>query len=417
MSLGEKAEELVRAGNQYIAIDLTGLDYIYSDSINRFIRLNRIILDINGRILLIASHQKVLELLAKAGVQNFIKVCTSYDEVRRVSDVVASPAYRQDSPEQQAAPAEQKTTEPPRRQVVPENTKVVNRGPEQSAEATAFPTTEIPVVDNNKGFSFDDDGDDGIEENEFDEEKSLPVGVVIILFVVIALIAGGGSYVYLNRADFFGSPSPNTAREETGDKDAQETGETDTPAAGDTAESSTADTVSKENSTEQKSSPAEKEEPVRSVSSSKSNGNIPIKRSPKPEKRSRSSRSSSSGSSRRKKTSKPRKSTAIQITTTPKGATVRANGTILGTTPYTWEDPDVYGDVRITAKKDGYESESRTVQYFQKDLSVSLNLNKSVRKEPAKAKSLPSRKETTETAQKPQTEPKSRARKTQEKKP
>ncbi|MGM0444624.1 MAG: PEGA domain-containing protein, partial [Fibrobacterota bacterium] len=32
-------------------------------------------------------------------------------------------------------------------------------------------------------------------------------------------------------------------------------------------------------------------------------------------------------------------------------------------------------------------------------------------------KSLPSRKETTETAQKPQTEPKSRARKTQEKKP
>ena len=75
VALGQKAEELVRQGDQYIAIDLSSLDYIYSDSINRFINLNRTILDINGRIVIVAPNPKVYELLEKAGVLNFIKVC------------------------------------------------------------------------------------------------------------------------------------------------------------------------------------------------------------------------------------------------------------------------------------------------------------------------------------------------------
>ncbi len=53
----------------------------------------------------------------------------------------------------------------------------------------------------------------------------------------------------------------------------------------------------------------------------------------------------------------------IIITSTPSGALVKANGNLIGRTPYTWHHPDVYGQVELKAKKKGYGVERTTVEF------------------------------------------------------
>ncbi len=66
------------------------------------------------------------------------------------------------------------------------------------------------------------------------------------------------------------------------------------------------------------------------------------------------------------------KTAQITVESTPSGATVYANGAIIGVTPFTTQIN--YGDYQITVRKDGYEdySLSTTVNEGQKNISVLL---------------------------------------------
>ncbi len=56
-------------------------------------------------------------------------------------------------------------------------------------------------------------------------------------------------------------------------------------------------------------------------------------------------------------------SNTILITSSPSGALIKANGSLLGKTPYTWNNPDIFGQIELKAKKKGYDVERAMVEF------------------------------------------------------
>ncbi|MBD3243813.1 MAG: STAS domain-containing protein, partial [Chitinivibrionales bacterium] len=73
-------------GNRNFALDCSGLDYIYSDTINVLLSLNSRVLDVNGRLTLVAPGPEVTQTLKKTGVHNILKVYQSEMDLQQASD-------------------------------------------------------------------------------------------------------------------------------------------------------------------------------------------------------------------------------------------------------------------------------------------------------------------------------------------
>ena len=88
VAMEAKAKALSVSGVRYIAVDLSPLAYIYSDSINKFIGMNRSLLSVGGRVVIVAPHPKVFEILSHAGVDKQVKVVRSLEELQVLSDLL-----------------------------------------------------------------------------------------------------------------------------------------------------------------------------------------------------------------------------------------------------------------------------------------------------------------------------------------
>jgi anti-anti-sigma factor len=72
--LKDTVNSLIAAGKRNFAIDLSPLDYIYSDAINVILAINRRILDVSGRLSLMSPNQEVKSILERAGLHNILKI-------------------------------------------------------------------------------------------------------------------------------------------------------------------------------------------------------------------------------------------------------------------------------------------------------------------------------------------------------
>lgn len=394
VAMGAKAEELVRSGNQYIGIDLSTLDYIYSDSINRFINLNRAILDINGRIVIIAPHPKVYELLEKAGVLNFIKVCRSKEELMRVSEMIsptmeqaapaAAPAPAPAAPVQPAAPAAvapindfqsmfedapqaSPTQEIPQVEtpapVIPEPApapvieEVVAPEPElslsvetteaDSAFESAFEAEPVHEEKHPVAFEEETAVDDLFGDDDFGEKKKSPVVIIIVLLIIAA--AGAGLFLFVN-----GSKSEKPAPVEK---------KVETPAPVEKKVEAPVDTAEIVEEAEPEKKPEPKKTPVKKTTPTRTTKKAPVKKTTAP-----------------KTTAKKISGDVITISSSPSGVDVLANGKFVGTTPHTWKSPEAYGDIEFTFRKRGYAEQVKHVEYVggKKNISITLKKNTSV---------------------------------------
>ena len=75
-----------------LCVDLSQLDYVYSDTINALIVMNKRVLDVFGRLSLLSPQPPVMEILKKSGVYNILKVFANEMEVLRVSEEVMNQA-------------------------------------------------------------------------------------------------------------------------------------------------------------------------------------------------------------------------------------------------------------------------------------------------------------------------------------
>lgn len=72
--LRQETLRLVEKGSRRIVVDLGSIDYLYSDSINAFVALNRRLLESSGRLGILVPHPKVHEILVRAGLENIMRL-------------------------------------------------------------------------------------------------------------------------------------------------------------------------------------------------------------------------------------------------------------------------------------------------------------------------------------------------------
>ncbi len=83
-----KVHSLLKKGVRNFAINLKEVDYIYSDTINKFINLNHQILKVYGRLALLSPGEEVGLILKRAGIENFVKIYPSEEELLRASEEI-----------------------------------------------------------------------------------------------------------------------------------------------------------------------------------------------------------------------------------------------------------------------------------------------------------------------------------------
>jgi anti-anti-sigma factor len=84
--LRQTVESMIATGKRNICVDLSLLDYLYSDTINALIVTNRRMLDVMGRLSLLAPQPSVLDILKKSGVHNILKIFLDEGELLRTSE-------------------------------------------------------------------------------------------------------------------------------------------------------------------------------------------------------------------------------------------------------------------------------------------------------------------------------------------
>ncbi len=84
--LKETVNSLIASGKRNFALDLSTLDYIYSDTINALMALNRITLDVSGRLSLLGPQPEVLQILKRAGIHNILRIFDNETELIRTSE-------------------------------------------------------------------------------------------------------------------------------------------------------------------------------------------------------------------------------------------------------------------------------------------------------------------------------------------
>jgi anti-anti-sigma factor len=77
---------LIAEGKRNFAIDLSPLDYIYSDAINVILALNRRILDVSGRLSIMGPIPEVRQILERTGLHNILKIFDTEAELLKSSE-------------------------------------------------------------------------------------------------------------------------------------------------------------------------------------------------------------------------------------------------------------------------------------------------------------------------------------------
>jgi anti-anti-sigma factor len=87
--LKDTLNSLIVEGKRNFAIDLSPLDYIYSDAINVILALNRRILDVSGRLSLLSPNPEVRSILERTGLHNILKIYeTEADLLQSSEDII-----------------------------------------------------------------------------------------------------------------------------------------------------------------------------------------------------------------------------------------------------------------------------------------------------------------------------------------
>ena len=90
--LKQMIESMIASGKRNITVDLSPLDYLYSDAINALIAMNKRMLDVMGRLSLLSPQPSVLDILKKSGLQNILKIFATEADVIRTSEELTGQA-------------------------------------------------------------------------------------------------------------------------------------------------------------------------------------------------------------------------------------------------------------------------------------------------------------------------------------
>ena len=391
--LEQTINTLISQGKRNFALDLSNIEYIYSDSINKFINLNHKVLNIYGRLSLLSPQEEVAQILQRAGIQNFITIHDSkeslmkasqemiqqtttinvaemqnqqpqqqpavqqseFDELRseigNAMDIEApatepeTGAYQVDAPVQDSAFGQQQPAVQPAPQL--QQQQPVPTQPEQSFEPQQAEQQTNFAPDTSEDYS--DPTEQYAERFEEEGEKKsggMPVAVILLLVVSLLAVVSIVGFIFMGQSKSKSVVKSTPTMEKIVKKDSDLPEIKDVPDMDDPV-----------------LSPEKKiAKPTKSVTST--NKKPPTRKSVSSKKSSRKPLAKKSSSKKRSvaKTTTAKKG-GIVITSSPAGAKVMYNKKVLGITPYTWKGSLPYGMIAITVVKDGYKDKKMNFEY------------------------------------------------------
>jgi anti-anti-sigma factor len=84
--LRETIFSLIEQGRRNFAINLSSLDYVYSDAINALLTINKRVLDVSGRLTILSPTPQVIQILERTGITNILKIYSTEDELLASSE-------------------------------------------------------------------------------------------------------------------------------------------------------------------------------------------------------------------------------------------------------------------------------------------------------------------------------------------
>lgn len=77
---------------KFIGVDLSGIDFVYSDAYNAFMQFHQELSKRNGTFAVLADKESLAKSLRKVGLERFIRIFMSADEMAAYAPVVPEPA-------------------------------------------------------------------------------------------------------------------------------------------------------------------------------------------------------------------------------------------------------------------------------------------------------------------------------------
>jgi len=161
---------------QYVAVDLSGLDFVYSDAYNAFMQFHQELSNKNGLFAVLADKESLANSLKKVGLERFIRIFSSEEDMAAYVPVNASKISM--------TPPKNET------ELKSPNIPATPKPDVASPAASVVPVTEsapaTPVVPENKPVF------QGLDTNPLEDESSSSGGcifAVVILLIAIAVAA------------------------------------------------------------------------------------------------------------------------------------------------------------------------------------------------------------------------------------
>ena len=158
------------ADAKFIGVDLSGIDFVYSDAYNAFMQFHQELSKRNGTFAVLADRESLAKSLKKVGLERFIRIFMSEADMAAYAPVEQMAAAS-------VAPATPAAEEP---------AKPVAAEPEKPADvatetAPASPVSQAPVAPKIM------DTNPLVDETQ--SSKGSLVAVIVLLIIVIAIVA------------------------------------------------------------------------------------------------------------------------------------------------------------------------------------------------------------------------------------
>ncbi|MDR0303629.1 MAG: hypothetical protein LBH98_02510 [Chitinispirillales bacterium] len=163
--LETKINSLSESGTCNISIDLSMIELLFSESVNKLMTMNRSLISAGGRLTIVAPHKKVFETLHRAGVDKRVKIVRSVEELQSFSTSIERKTIKINSEQLVAAQTTKNSSD--YRQILSDTRKILD---EISANSGKSQTQE--KIKESKSMDLDE----SIANEIFvEEEKSEPL--------------------------------------------------------------------------------------------------------------------------------------------------------------------------------------------------------------------------------------------------